>query len=140
VSEESSHANKGGGFQSLQDRGQNVFEGLEAFDLDPTVDGVTMTSDEFTAVCPITGQPDYYEAEIVFEGYKGLESKSLKLYLQQFRMQGAFCETLAARIARDVFDAIDPLFVRVTLTQKSRGGVSVIASALMPEAGIPNGR
>jgi 7-cyano-7-deazaguanine reductase len=142
VSEEASHANKGGQFSSLQDRGQNVFKGLEAFDLSSTVDSVTMESDEFTAVCPITGQPDYYSMEIVFEGYRGLESKSLKLYLQQFRTQGAFCETLAAQIAKDIFAAIDPLFVRVTLHQKSRGGISVTASALVPELGIgmQNGR
>lgn len=139
MSEESSHANKGGQFQSLQDRGQNAFEGLEAFDLDPAVDSVTMESTEFTALCPITGQPDYYEAEIVFEGYKGLESKSLKLYLQTYRTKGAFCESLAAQIAKDIFEVINPLFVRVTLHQKSRGGISISASALMPEMGI-NGR
>jgi 7-cyano-7-deazaguanine reductase len=124
-------------FASLQDRGQNVFKGLEAFDLDPVVDSVTMEATEFTALCPITKQPDYYEMEMVFEGYKGLESKSLKLYLQQYRDKGAFAEALAAQIAKDVFEAIDPLFVRVTLHQKSRGGISVSASALMPQLGMP---
>jgi 7-cyano-7-deazaguanine reductase len=123
-------------FQSLQDRGQNAFKGLEAFTLDPSVDHIKMSSDEFTAVCPITGQPDYYEADIEFEGYKGLESKSLKLYLGTFRNKGAFCESLAAEICKEIYETVDPLFVRVTLYQKSRGGISIQASALLPEVGI----
>lgn len=136
MSEEASHATRGGPFDSLQDRGQNVFKGLETFDLDPAVDHVTMTSDEFTAVCPITGQPDYYVVDIEFEGYKGIESKSLKLYLGTFRSKGAFAEALAAEICKEIYEKATPLFVRVTLTQKSRGGVSITASALMPEIGV----
>jgi 7-cyano-7-deazaguanine reductase len=122
-----------GQFESLQDRGQNVFMGLEAFPLPMTVTIVEMRSDEFTAVCPITGQPDYYKVEIAFTGDRGIESKSLKLYLQQFRDRGAFCESLCAEIAADVFKAITPLQVRVDLMQKARGGIEIHATAILPD-------
>jgi 7-cyano-7-deazaguanine reductase len=134
VSEESSHANKGGQFQSLQDRGQNVFTGLETFDLDETVTAVKMSSNEFTAMCPVTGQPDYYTVDIGFMAEKGIESKSLKLYLQQFRDRGAFCEALCAEICKDIYEATDGFHVTVDLYQKSRGGVEIHATATIPES------
>jgi 7-cyano-7-deazaguanine reductase len=60
-----------------------------------------------------------------------LESKSLKLYLQQFRDEGHFCEALAVRIRDDVAEALqlERERVRVTLKQKSRGGISIVAAA-----------
>ena len=90
-----------------------------------------MTSDELTAVCPITGQPDFYVARIEYRpGPLCLESKSLKLYLAQFREQGAFCEALAVTIRDDVAAALELEHeaVEVTLTQKPRGGITIAAS------------
>jgi 7-cyano-7-deazaguanine reductase len=123
---------KRGQFDALQNRGQNVFEKLETFDLDESVMSVEMSSNEFTAVCPVTGQPDYYEIDIAFQGDKGIESKSLKLYLQTFRERGAFCEALAAEIANEVYETTDALSVRVDLYQKSRGGIKIHATAILP--------
>ncbi|MCY4087468.1 MAG: 7-cyano-7-deazaguanine reductase [Actinomycetia bacterium] len=91
-----------------------------------------MTSDEFTAVCPITTQPDWYTVEIEYEpGAWCLESKSLKLYLGRYRNEGAFCEGLSVRIRDDVADVLDlgRDNVRVTLVQKARGGISIRAVA-----------
>jgi 7-cyano-7-deazaguanine reductase len=89
----------------------------------PTVTRVVMTSDEVTALCPITGQPDYYTVTIAFEprGWS-IESKSLKLYLWHFREEGIFCESLADKIAEDVFRTIRPAWCEVTVVQKARGG------------------
>ncbi|MBA2361256.1 MAG: hypothetical protein H0V79_10050 [Actinobacteria bacterium] len=73
-----------------------------------------------------------YVATIHYEP-KGLclESKSLKLYLMEFRSQGHFCEALAVRIRDDVAGAleIDTDAVRVTLGQKARGGITITATA-----------
>jgi 7-cyano-7-deazaguanine reductase len=83
-------------------------------------------------VCPITGQPDFYVATIEYwpDGLC-IESKSLKLYLAGFRNEGAFCEALAVRIRDDAAEALElpPDKVRVTLRQKARGGISIVATA-----------
>ena len=90
-----------------------------------------MVSDELTATCPITNQPDFYTATIVFEPEAlCLESKSLKLYLARFRDQGAFCEGLAVQIRDDVASALElnKSRVHVSLRQKARGGITITAS------------
>ena len=89
-----------------------------------------MTSDELTAVCPITGQPDLYTATIEYDPKElCLESKSLKLYLMRFRDQGHFCEALAVKIRDDVAETLELAAdgVRVTLVQKARGGITITA-------------
>lgn len=104
---------------------------IETFQRPEHVQRVTMTSDEFTAVCPVTGQPDQYVVRIEY-GPRGrcLESKALKLYLQRFRNEGVFCEALAGRIAAELGEVTDAAYVHVTLTQKARGGISIQAEAV----------
>ncbi|HEX2111589.1 MAG TPA: preQ(1) synthase [Gaiellaceae bacterium] len=118
-------------FVALGHAGSEHFVGLETFE-NPGVTRVEMTSDELTALCPITGQPDMYEATIEYTA-KGLclESKSLKLYLARYRNEGAFCEALAVRIRDDVAEALelDAADVTVTLTQKARGGITITAKS-----------
>jgi hypothetical protein len=82
-----------------------------------------MTSDELTAVCPITSRPELYVATIEYSpGALCLESKSLKLYLSGFRNGGAFCEALAVKFRDDVAKALDLPSdkVRVTLSKGAR--------------------
>lgn len=101
----------------------------EAFDA-PDVQTVTMTAVEFTAICPRTGQPDFGSVVIEYTpGKKCLESKALKYYLWSYRDEGAFCESLAARIADDVVYAIAPQWVRVQVHQNVRGGIAIVAAA-----------
>ena len=118
-------------FVALGHPGSEHYAGLETFE-NPGVARVEMTSDELVAVCPITGQPDMYVAAIDYEpGALCLESKSLKLYLMQFRDQGHFCEALAVRIRDDVAEAlqVDTSAVHIKLTQKARGGITITAIA-----------
>jgi 7-cyano-7-deazaguanine reductase len=118
-------------FVALGHAGSDSYAGLETFP-NPGVERVTMRSDELTAVCPITGQPDLYVVTIAFEPRAlCLESKSLKLYLARYRNEGAFCEALAVRIRDDVAEALelDRPRVHVTLEQKARGGITITASA-----------
>ena len=118
-------------FVALGHAGSEHYAGLEAFP-NPGVTHVEMTSDELTAVCPITGQPDFYVATIDYDpAALCLESKSLKLYLARFRSEGAFCEALAVQIRDDVAAALElpPANVRVTLRQKARGGIAIVATA-----------
>ena len=91
-----------------------------------------MTSDELTALGPVNAQPDLYVAKLEYwPGPLCIESKSLKLYLNGFRNEEQFGETLAVRIRDDAAQALQlpPDKVRVTLRQKSRGGIVITATA-----------
>jgi 7-cyano-7-deazaguanine reductase len=116
-------------FVALGRPGLEAYAGLETF-ANPGVSHVALTSDELTAMCPVTGQPDMYVARIEYwPGGLCIESKSLKLYLMGFRNEGQFCEALAVKIRDDVAEAVElPADkVRVTLEQKSRGGITITA-------------
>src|SRR5438309_9477416 len=89
-------------FVALGQPGSDHYAGLETF-ANPGVSRVEMTSDELTAVCPVTRQPDLYVATIEFWPLAlCIESKSLKLYLNGFRNEEHFCEALAVKIRDDV--------------------------------------
>ena len=118
-------------FVALGHSGSEHYAGLETFP-NPGVVEVELTSDELTAMCPITNQPDFYTARIEYRpGALCLESKSLKIYLSRFRDQGAFCEALAVQIRDDVAAALELGHenVTVTLAQKARGGITITATA-----------
>jgi 7-cyano-7-deazaguanine reductase len=92
-------------------------------DTDATVE---FTTDELTATCPITGQPDFYELKLSYRPKESLiESKSLKLYLWGFRDKGIFAEDLAATLLKDLVAACDPVEMTVDLTQQVRGGLQI---------------
>ena len=96
----------------------------------PEVDLIEFEAHEFTAVCPRTGQPDFGSVYIRYRPDRYcIESKSLKFYLWAYRDHGAFCESLAARIADDVVRAIDPHWVTVVVEQAPRGGIGLRARA-----------
>jgi 7-cyano-7-deazaguanine reductase len=118
-------------FVALGHAGSDHYAGLETFP-NPGVSRVELTSDELTAVCAVTGQPDIYLASIEYTPRdRCLESKSLKLYLSSFRNEGHFCEGLAVKIRDDVAEALglDADGVRVRLTQKARGGITITATS-----------
>ena len=118
-------------FVALGHAGSEHYAGLESFP-NPGVTRVEMTSDELTAMCPVTGQPDLYVATIEYwPGELCIESKSLKLYLAGYRNEGHFCEALAVKIRDDIAEAVELQAdkVRVTLKQKARGGITITATA-----------
>jgi 7-cyano-7-deazaguanine reductase len=118
-------------FVALGHAGSKHYVGLETFP-NPGVERVEMTSDELSSVCPITGQADFYAAKIDYRpGASCVESKSLKLYLARYRNEGVFCEELAVKIRDDVAEALGVARtdVRVILTQKPRGGITIVATA-----------
>jgi 7-cyano-7-deazaguanine reductase len=118
-------------FVALGHPGSDHYAGLETF-ANPGVSQVEMTSDELSAVCPVTGQPDLYTATIEYWPQAlCIESKSLKLYLNSFRNEGHFCEALAVKIRDDAAEALQlpPDKVRVTLKQKARGGITITATS-----------
>ncbi len=87
---------------------------------------VEFTTDELTAICPVTGQPDFYDLKLSYRPRaKLLESKAMKLYLWGFRDKGAFAEDLAATLLEDLVAACDPEEMTVDLTQQVRGGLKI---------------
>ncbi|HEX2180784.1 MAG TPA: preQ(1) synthase [Rubrobacteraceae bacterium] len=92
-------------------------------DADATVE---FTTNELTATCPLTGQPDFYDLTLRYRPKESLiESKSLKLYLWGFRDRGIFAEALAATLLDDLVAACDPAEMTVDLTQQVRGGLRI---------------
>lgn len=124
-------------FEALGHAGSDHYVGLETFD-NPGCVLVSMSSDEVMARCPITKQPDFYTCTIeLAQTDKLIESKSLKIWFQNLMTNsftqdtGVFCEALAVYIRQTICEALDcdDEQVRVILTQKSRGGISIKAVA-----------
>lgn len=105
---------------------EEIKKGAIEWDSGKGVIEITYETDEFTSVCPTTGQPDFNTIQIMYmPDDKYIESKTMKFYLWSFREHGSHCETLARRIATDIYDAIQPLYVRVVVNQKARGGLKL---------------
>ncbi len=91
---------------------------------------VELETDEFTCLCPATGQPDFATIKIAYvPNEKIVESKSLKLYLWSYRNSGCFHEHLTNAVLDDLVDALDPVWCRVVGEFKARGGISIKVSA-----------
>jgi len=89
---------------------------------------ITYVSDEFTSVCPKTGQPDFNKVIIKYiPDMYYIESKTMKFYLWAFRDYGIHCEKLAVKIAEDIKSSIECHSVTVVIEQKPRGGVGLTA-------------
>jgi 7-cyano-7-deazaguanine reductase len=91
---------------------------------------VKLESDEFTCICPATGQPDF--AHIIVEyipNKKILESKSFKLYLWSYRDEGVFHEHVTNTILDDLVAALEPLWCRVVGAFNIRGGINITVEA-----------
>jgi 7-cyano-7-deazaguanine reductase len=114
--------------------GASVRHPVEHIEPIPLGDGhklqtVTFKVTEFTSACPVTGQPDYYDILITIEpDGLSIESKSLKLWLWQYRDRGIFCEMLAQEVLDEVLEIVAPLRASVTVAQTSRGGIEVTAT------------
>jgi 7-cyano-7-deazaguanine reductase len=112
--------------------GKKTFKRLETFpNHHPERDYmVTLRSEEFTCLCPATGQPDFARIAIAYIPQKKiLESKSLKLYLWSFREQGVFHEHVANVILDNLVRVLSPRWCKVTADFAVRGGISITVEA-----------
>ena len=90
---------------------------------------VSIDTDEFTAVCPWTGLPDYGTLQVTYvPGHDCIELKSLKYYLLSFRDVGIVQEHAANRIIQDLVACCRPRRMKVTLDYKIRGGIHTAVS------------
>jgi len=87
---------------------------------------VVFSTKELTALCPLTGMPDYYTLEISYiPNKKCIESKSAKFYFHSFRDTGMFIEALTNKIADDWYNVCMPRYLKVTNTMNARGGIPI---------------
>ena len=90
---------------------------------------VSVDTDEFTAVCPWTGLPDYGDLSISYvAALSCIELKSLKYYLLSYRDVGIVQEHAANRILNDLVALCQPRRMKVTLDYKVRGGIHTSVS------------
>ena len=102
---------------------------------------------EFTCICPVTGQPDFAIIMIDYVPRRWLiESKSLKLYLNSFRNEGAFHEECTVRIGKTLVALLAPRWLRIGGYFFPRGGMPIDvfwqagkrpAGIWVPDQGVP---
>jgi 7-cyano-7-deazaguanine reductase len=108
---------------------------------------VRFTCPEFTALCPVTGHPDFAHLVIDYvpEAWL-LESKSLKLFLASFRNHAGFHEACTLAVARRIVDAVTPRWLRIGGYWYPRGGIPIDvfwqtgeppAGLWLPDQGVP---
>jgi 7-cyano-7-deazaguanine reductase len=91
---------------------------------------IDIAAPEWTALCPITGQPDFAEIRIHYvpDGLC-LELKSLKLYLFSFRDRGVFHEAVTNEILDHLVASCRPRSMRVVGDFRVRGGIKTVVTA-----------
>jgi 7-cyano-7-deazaguanine reductase len=91
---------------------------------------VTLRTEEFTCLCPVTGQPDFATLTLRYiPDRKIVESKSLKFYLWSFRNEGTFHEHVTNVILDDLVKALAPRWLKVQADFSIRGGIAITVEA-----------
>jgi 7-cyano-7-deazaguanine reductase len=94
---------------------------------------ITISSPEFTSVCPRTGLPDFGTITIRYiPNQRCAELKSLKTYILAYRNLGIFYENAVNRILRDFVKASKPIKAVVTGEFNVRGGMKSVIEASYP--------
>jgi len=85
---------------------------------------------EYTAVCPVTGQPDFGTIVVLYVPDRlCVELKSLKLYLWAFRDEGHYFEQVTNQILEDLVAALRPRRMTVIGKFNVRGGITTTVVA-----------
>ena len=105
---------------------------LEAipFEYPDSATEVVYETDEFTAVCPWTGLPDFAQLTIRYVPDRSLvELKSLKYYLTSYRNVGILQEHAVNRVLQDLVQLLQPVSMTVEAEYRERGGIKTKAIA-----------
>ncbi|GBD19061.1 MAG: preQ(1) synthase [Thermomicrobium sp.] len=91
---------------------------------------IEITTNEFTCVCPRTGQPDFATITIRYVPDQWIvELKSLKLYLWSFRNEGHYHEEVTNTILDDLVRTLQPRRMTVIADFNIRGGLHTVVTA-----------
>ena len=106
---------------------------LETFEYTGPEQQILTETDEFSAVCPYSGLPDYAKLSIRYvPATRCIELKSLKYYIISYRSVGIFQEHATARMAEDLFRVLQPATLTVTTVYNVRGGFLTTCSVTLP--------
>lgn len=90
---------------------------------------IDIITDEFTAVCPYSGLPDFATITVHYIPRKHcIELRSYKYYLLSYRSLGIYQEHVVNRILDDLVKCCKPKWMEVVADYKIRGGVHTVAS------------
>ncbi len=96
---------------------------------------VEISTDEFTAVCPWSGLPDFGTVTIRYlPRERVIELRSFKYYLLSYRTAGIYQEHAANRILRDLVHVCAPEWMELELDYRIRGGVHTVVRIRWPGA------
>lgn len=88
---------------------------------------ITISSPEFTAICPFSEYPDFGTVTISYVPAKVcLELKSFKLYINAFRDIKIFHEAVTEVIFADFLEAVKPKKAHITVEMNPRGNVKTV--------------
>lgn len=88
------------------------------------------TAPEFTSLCPKTGQPDFATITVEYIPDKlCVELKSLKQYLNSYRDEGIFYESVTNKILSDLVSVCKPRYMIIIADFNVRGGISSVVKA-----------
>jgi 7-cyano-7-deazaguanine reductase len=100
---------------------------------------INIDTDEFTAVCPFSGLPDFAVIKINYIPDKVcIELRSLKYYLMSYRNVGIYQEHAVNRILEDLVKCCKPKWMQVIADYKVRGGVHTVTSVEFKKEKSPN--
>ena len=90
---------------------------------------IDIETDEFTAVCPWSGLPDYGTIRINYiPNRMCIELRSLKYYLLSYRSVGIYQEHVVNRVLIDLVRCCKPKWMQVSADYNIRGGVHTVTS------------
>jgi 7-cyano-7-deazaguanine reductase len=90
---------------------------------------VEIETEEFTALCPFSGLPDFGLLSITYlPDKKCIELRSLKYYLQTYRNVGIYQEHAVNRILEDLVKCCSPKWMQVVLDYNIRGGIHTVTT------------
>lgn len=90
---------------------------------------IEIDTDEFTAVCPYSGLPDFGTIKVHYIPRRDiLELRSVKYYLLSYRNVGIYQEHAVNQILNDLVKCCRPKWMQVVADYKLRGGVHTVAS------------
>lgn len=90
---------------------------------------IHIETDEFTAVCPYSGLPDFATIKVDYiPDKKIIELRSFKYYLLSYRNVGIYQEHVVNKILEDLTASCKPKQMQVTADYRIRGGVHTVCS------------
>ncbi len=106
---------------------------LETFPYQGPEQEVVTETNEFSAVCPYSGLPDFARLSISYvPAGTCVELKSLKYYVTSYRSVGIFQEHATGRIAEDLFALLRPKRLTVRTVYNVRGGFETTCTVTLP--------